>query len=227
MKILTKEEEQAHYNAVIKGGVIGGVVGLGVSLAGTLAATRRYPAFRSLTLPFKTFLVTASGTFAAIVNADRWSAAHQRSVAPFRTYKDETQVVREQVFSQSTAGQRFMEWGRRNRYGLVVGSWAASMVAALAIVGRNRYLTTGQKVVQARVYAQGLTLAVLLVTAMFEMKDAKKGSGRWETVLVLDPDDPEHKHMIEKRIHREEYAGQDLWKDMVAAEEKRLAGLKK
>jgi hypothetical protein len=28
MKILTKEEEQAHYNATVKGGITGGVLGL-------------------------------------------------------------------------------------------------------------------------------------------------------------------------------------------------------
>ena len=28
MKILTKEEEQAHYNATLKGGITGGVAGL-------------------------------------------------------------------------------------------------------------------------------------------------------------------------------------------------------
>ena len=42
-------------------------------------------------------------------------------------------------------------------------------------------------------------------------KDAKSGKGRWETVMVLDPADPEHKHLIEKRVHHEEYEGQDLW----------------
>jgi hypothetical protein len=28
MKILTKEEEQAHYNATLKGGITGGTIGL-------------------------------------------------------------------------------------------------------------------------------------------------------------------------------------------------------
>jgi len=93
---------------------------------------------------------------------------------------------------------------------------------AITLVGRNKYLTTSQKVVQARVYAQGLTLAVLLATGALEATDARAGKGRWETVMVLDPNDPEHKHLIEKRIHREEYEGQDLWKDMVAAEERRI-----
>lgn len=67
---------------------------------------------------------------------------------------------------------------------------------------------------QARVYAQGLTLAVLVATAAFEVGDASKGKGRWETVMVLDPNDPEHKHLIEKKIHHEAYEGEDLWRGM-------------
>ncbi|EQL01310.1 mitochondrial hypoxia responsive domain containing protein [Ophiocordyceps sinensis CO18] len=99
------------------------------------------------------------------------------------------------------------------------------MAVSLALVGRAP-MSTSQKLVQARVYAQGLTLAVLIVTAAFEMNDANKGSGRWETVLVLDPNDPEHKHLIERKIHKEEYEGQDLWKDMVEAEERRMQAKK-
>ena len=86
------------------------------------------------------------------------------------------------------------------------------MGAALAIVNRTPGLTKAQKLVQARVYAQGLTLAVLIATAAFEVNDKNKGKGRWETVMVLDPNDPEHKHMIEKKIHHEAYAGEDLWR---------------
>lgn len=86
------------------------------------------------------------------------------------------------------------------------------MGTAFALVSRNKYLTGAQKLVQARVYAQGLTLAVLVATAAFETSDATKGKGRWETVKILDPNDPEHKHMIEKRIHHEAYQGEDLWR---------------
>lgn len=64
MKILTKEEEQEHYNATLTGGTIGGIGGLAVGALGVFGATRRYPAFRNLTLPLRAFLVTSSGTFA-------------------------------------------------------------------------------------------------------------------------------------------------------------------
>lgn len=86
------------------------------------------------------------------------------------------------------------------------------MAVALGLVGRNPYLSTQQKLVQARVYAQGLTLAVLIATAAFEIGDRNEGQGRWETVKIIDPDDPEHKHLIEKKIHHESYAGEDQWK---------------
>jgi hypothetical protein len=112
------------------------------------------------------------------------------------------------------------------------------MGAALRMVGRDPYLSRAQKLVQARMYAQGLTLLVLLATAMLEVGDASKGRGRWETVRIIDPNDPEHKNLIEKRIHHEAYEGEDLWRgkchfhprvrpgltrlDMVAAEERKI-----
>jgi Hypoxia induced protein conserved region len=212
MKILSKQEEKEHQNEVLKGGAIGGILGLGIGLVGVLGASRRYPAFRGLTIPFRAFLVTSSGTFGAIVNADRFSTRYQKSRDERNFYVDQSQRTLEMARRADRPFDRFMEFGREHRYSIVFASWLASMAVALAIVGRNRYLTGAQKLVQARVYAQGLTVAVLILSAVFEMNDAKTGSGRWETVMVLDPNDPEHKHLIEKRIHKEEYEGQDLWK---------------
>jgi len=96
------------------------------------------------------------------------------------------------------------------------------MGGALTWVGRNPYLTGQQKLVQARVYAQGLTMAVVIFSLAFEGVDSAQGKGRWETVRYVDPNDPEHKHVIEKKIHHEKYKGEDQWMDMVAAEEERI-----
>jgi hypothetical protein len=226
MKVVSKEEERAHYNAVLKGGAIGGSVGFAMGLTGILFGMRRYPAFRQLTLPFRAFLMTSTTTFGAIVQAESASQAFHKQNNPMNFYKDEAERALELEESQQTAAERAMAWGKQNRYRIVFGSWLAAMGLAFGLVSRNRYLTTSQKLVQARVYAQGLTLAVLIATAAFETRDASNGEGRWETIKVIDPNDPEHKHLIEKRIHKEEYEGQDLWKDMVAAEERRLAAKK-
>lgn len=227
MKLITPEEEQAHYNAVVTGGAVGGIVGLGLGWGGAIWAARRYPAFRNLTLPFKAFLVSSAGTFGAILEADRWSMDFEKRRDPNRFYRTEDQKLLDEARAQLSPDKQLLTLAREHRYKIVAVSWLGAMVASLSIVGRSKYLSAAQKIVQARVYAQGLTLAVLVATAALELSDAKSGAGRWETVMVVDPDDPEHKHMIEKRIHKEEYHGQDLWKDMVAAEERRIAALKK
>ncbi|TVY78273.1 Respiratory supercomplex factor 2-like protein [Lachnellula suecica] len=226
MKILTKEEEQEHYNATLKGGLTGG--GLGVLIGGTavVLSHKRFPTFRSLTLPLKTFLVTSAGTFSAIVQADRASRNYENARDPQRQYRDNASTELELARGNESTFQRLKDWGRENRYPIVTASWVASMGIAFGIVSRNKYLTGAQKLVQARVYAQGLTLAVLIASAAFEVGDASKGKGRWETVKYLDPNDPEHKKIIEKRIHHESYQGEDLWRgkiDMVEAEERKIA----
>jgi hypothetical protein len=124
--------------------------------------------------------------------------------------------------SQKTSGQRAMKWASDNRYSIVFASWVASMGGALALVGRSPHLTGQQKLVQARVYAQGLTMAVVIASLALEGVDSAQGKGRWETVRYVDPNDPEHKKVIEKQIHHEKYKGEDQWMDMVAAEEERL-----
>jgi len=222
MKILTKEEEQEHYNATVTGGLGGGLAGVAAGSAGVFLASKRYPAFRSLTLPFRAFLIASTGTFAAIVSADKYSRAYEASRHPEKQYQDQSTTLQAQIEAQKPFAQRAKDWGTENRYSIVFGSWVASMGTAFALVGRNPYLTGQQKLVQARVYAQGLTLAVVIASLALEAKDKGSGQGRWETVKVLDPNDPTHKHIIEKKIHHERYAGEDQWMDMVAAEEQRI-----
>jgi hypothetical protein len=220
MKILTKEEEQAHYNATVKGGIFGGTMGLVGGASGIYLLSRRYTTIAGLTLPMKAFLVTSTATFFSITSADRASSRFERQRTGAMMYIDRSQQELRAAEKQKTASTQTLDWLREHRYPIVFGAWVASMGAALAIVGRNKYLTTAQKLVQARVYAQGLTVAVLLGTATLELGDAQRGKGRWETVMVLDPEDPEHKHLIEKKIHHEAYAGEDLWRGMCSATKK-------
>lgn len=158
----------------------------------------------------------------AIVSADAYSRSYERKRHPEQSYQDEQQTLQQQLEAQKSGKQRTMDFLSDNRYGIVFGSWVASMGVALGLVGRNPYLTGQQKLVQARVYAQGLTVAVVIISLAFETSDSSRGKGRWETVKVLDPNDPTHQHMIEKKIHHEKYAGEDQWMDMVEAEEQRL-----
>lgn len=224
MKILTKEQEQAHYNETLKGGAVGGFGGLALGTAGVLFASRRYAFFRGLTIPLRAFLITSAGTFGGIIAADHWSRAYEKAVNPIdREFKEREREKQEAAVAGKSFTERAMEWGKQERYKIVGASWIASMVGAFTLVNRNPYLSGQQKLVQARVYAQFLTLGVLIASAAFEISDRNNETGRYETVRYVDPKDPEHKRMIERQ---QEVGGGDpgdeLWKDMVKAEEQRL-----
>ncbi|KAF2672427.1 hypothetical protein BT63DRAFT_411698 [Microthyrium microscopicum] len=221
MKILTKEEEAAHYNATLKGGAIGGALGLGIGSAGILLANRRFPAFRSLTPQLKAFLATSSATFTLIIGADRASRNYELHRNAQRLAYSQHVSEADRLEATKPFATRAKDWAGDNRYSIVCAGWLASMGVALALVRRNPYLSTGQKLVQSRVYAQGLTLAVLLASFGLEARDVAQSKGRWETVKVLDPEDPMHQRMIEKKVHHERYEGEDQWMEVIAAEEKR------
>ena len=228
MKLLTKEEEAAHYRATLTGGTLGGLTGLAFGAAGVYLASRRYHFMNNLTLPLKAFLVTSSGTFAGIISADHASRAYESERNPKeREYRELQQRDYEAAHAGMTFTQRAMEFGKKERYKIVGASWLASMVGAFAIVNRNKYLTGPQKLVQARVYAQFLTLGVLVASAAFEISDSHNDEGKlWETKRIIDPNDPEHKRVIEEKVPKNDGAGETtdgdpLWKEMVAAEEER------
>ena len=195
MKILTKDEEEAHYNEVLRGGFIGGGAGLGLGMDASLLAQKRSPFYRQLTLPMKAFLVSSSLTFCAIINADRASRSFEAQRTAGFNFEDKTAKLLRERQAQMTGLQKAKEWGREHRYPIVGASWVASMGAAFAIVSRDKYLTGPQKLVQARVYAQGLTLLVLIATAAFEISDQRQAK--------------EHPELV---VRHEAYRGEDQWK---------------
>lgn len=218
MKLLTKEEEDAHYRAVLKGGTIGGVLGLIGGYAGVLAASRRYHTIRNLTLPMKAFLVTSSGTFVGIIAADSSSRTFEAERNANRVwYENREQRLREEHLQGMSFVDRTLAWARKEKYKIVSATWVASMIGSFVLVGRNPYLSGQQKIVQARVYAQGLTLAVLVASAAFEISDQRKGKG----ILKKKLEEGGSQEDVVKPVKQEEGEG-DLWKDMVAAEEERL-----
>lgn len=193
MKVLTQQEEDDHYSAVLRGGIGGGAAGLALGLAGNYVLNRRSPFYRSLTIPLRAFFVTSTGTFFAIIYADRYSRNYEQSRhEELHKYQDSTQQRLAEAKANMTTGEKVSDWFRENRYPIVTASWLASMGGSLAWVARDKYLTTAQKIVQARVYAQGLTLAVLVATATLEIADQKKRKAAG--------------------IHKEHYAGEDQWK---------------
>jgi hypoxia induced protein len=143
--------------------------------------------------------------------ADRYSANYELHRNKARLALQQHVSEYQRLEKQKPALQQAKDWAGEHRYSIVFCAWLASMGISLALVRRNPYLTTSQKLVQARVYAQGLTVATLLGSFAVEARDATLKKGRWETIKVLDPDDPLHKRLIDKKVHHERYEGEDQW----------------
>jgi len=155
MKVLSPRDEQAHSNAVIKGALVWCLTGVGIGGAAVYAANRRFAGFRSLTLPIKVALVTTAGLGSFMVGADHASLEYTR-----KQYGEfEPKKIDER--RQTNAYDLFM----RNRYKFVAGTWVAGIAGSIAYVWNDKYMTTTQKAGVVRVWAQGITIVVLVAVA--------------------------------------------------------------
>jgi len=87
----------------------------------------------------------------------------------------------------------------RHEYGLIGGAWALSMVGAFSIIMRNPYQTLPQKVVQARMWAQGLTIGIIIAAGALT-----------HSRHVRETDDVGRRHLPPDHS----------WRDILEAEEK-------
>ena len=214
MKILSQQEEDEHYRHVLEGGIKGGALGLGTGLLGLFTARRASAGVRSLTIPFQAFLVTGVTVFSLIIGADRYSRKFEHKI--WERY-GESQTVASAPSNLSTS-QSILKTLNLYRWHIIGGSWLTGMVGSFALVSQNRYLSTSQKVVQARMYAQGITLAVLLASAIIAAADTTDDKG--EDSVIRDP--ATGKAITVHHAHKEKFAGENQWEDMIAAEEARL-----
>lgn len=170
----------------------------------------------------KAFLVTSSGTFLGIIAADHASRDFEaQHNAKRQWYENREERLRAEEARSLSMTDRVVAFARREKYKIVTATWIASMVGSFALVSRNPYLSGQQKIVQARVYAQGLTLGVFCASAAFEMSDRRRGQGLLEAAK-------KNKELAKSDVaeppvvHNKNQEEGDLWKEMVAAEEQRL-----
>ncbi|KAF3026280.1 hypothetical protein E8E15_010185 [Penicillium rubens] len=94
--------------------------------------------------------------------------------SPFSQSRDRPKYIQTMESKQQSTSQQLFSWVREQKYKLAGATFVASMVGSFILVGRNPHLTGKQKIVQARVYAQGLTLAVIVSLAALDMADRQK-----------------------------------------------------
>lgn len=76
---------------------------------------------------------------------------------------DQRELQAMKMWDNMSISQKVADWSMRHQYTLIMGGWAGSLGLAGAIISRQKYQTFPQKIVQARMWAQGLTIGLLIV----------------------------------------------------------------
>lgn len=127
-----------------------------------------------------------------------------------------------QRWDSMSLGEKIGDWSFRHQYSLIFGGWAGSLAVAGLAISRNKYQTYPQKVcgffrttsqpprrlhtlpqiVQARMWAQGLTIGLLIVAGALsaQRRAAAATEGNldhsWKDVLDQKERDMQHAESI-------------------------------
>ncbi|KAF7332565.1 HIG1 domain-containing protein [Mycena kentingensis (nom. inval.)] len=167
MKLVTEEQFNAHAAASRRGAIEGGLLGGGVAALGSFYAQRRWAYYRTLPPSLKILGVIFVGAPALAIQAERRGLEYDKSQwegdsTKILEHQEQTALTR---WQQLSTREKVVDWAQRHEYSIIVGSWALSLGLAGGIISRNKYQTTAQKIVQARMWAQGLTIGIILTAA--------------------------------------------------------------
>lgn len=178
--------------------MLGAVLSLSAGVAGTTLAYRRFPSFRSRDLVVLETLISIYPTFlGAFYGAEHASYSFKSPEYPGRFgYVDQEARMIKEAERQEPEPDQAERWLLRHRYPIIGATWLTIMAISLRRMRRPHYLYPGQKLVQARVIAQAVTVTMLLVTAALEIRQISKEKGKYEKVEVFDPNNPAHKDVL-------------------------------
>lgn len=173
MKILDDEERNAHWNEVLYQGLKGTVVGVGLSALLVAGVRSKYPAsYRGFSASVKAGMWAMPTITMAAFYADDGSAKFDEQMHRGRYLQEEEQERREK-WNKLLVGEKTFTVVNDNKYRIILAAWAGSLWGSWTLVNRDRYMTTAQKAVQARVYAQAITVVLLLGTLLLNMHERK------------------------------------------------------
>ncbi|KAK9457966.1 hypothetical protein V1511DRAFT_491356 [Dipodascopsis uninucleata] len=174
-KILrTNQKIEDHWPYVLKRACPAGLVTLSLGLGANRYIQRNYPKVFERSTSARSFMIVASFFAGFLTTYEIFSLKHERATMRMINGLDDYDVETKEIELPKTITDRALEYISENRFKVFLGAWLSSLVGAGYVVSRDKYMTTSQKVVQARMYAQGFTLLLIVGSAgltVFDNKD--------------------------------------------------------
>ncbi|KAJ6561462.1 hypothetical protein DFH09DRAFT_1160002 [Mycena vulgaris] len=201
MKLATEEQIQAHTAASRRGALEGD--------AGSIYSHRRWAYYRQLPPSLKVLGVLIIAAPALSIQAERRGLEYDKS----QWEGDGVRILEAEQHHEMTrweslsTGDKIADWASRHEYSIIVGGWALSLALAGGIISRDKYQTTAQKVVQARMWAQGLTIGIIITAAGLKANRNKGESASrptadhsWMEVVQQQEKDRQEEQRMKERI---------------------------
>ncbi|KAF8634790.1 hypothetical protein AX15_000706 [Amanita polypyramis BW_CC] len=165
MKPLTEQQIRDHEAASRRGAVEGVVVGTAAATSAGWYLNRRWIAYRNLplTLKFLGGVIIVAPLLA--IQAERRGLEYDRSQwdGAIVQMLEGRQEREQEAWQKLSTKEKITTWAAQHQYTIILGGWASSLCVAGTLIWRDRYQTPAQKIVQARMWAQGLTIGLLIV----------------------------------------------------------------
>ncbi|KAI3406788.2 hypothetical protein KGF56_000393 [Candida oxycetoniae] len=190
MKILSQEEKDAHLSHVItegaKGLIYGGVFSLGIFSYIKYKRPARYQTFSaSVKAALLTMPTIAIGAFWADQGSWEFDKMMHQS-----DYQQEQILKQHREYNNLPLSDKIITSLNNNKYPIIVAAWAGSLYGSWVLVNRDKIMTTAQKAVQARMYAQGITIILLLGTILLAMREEEINKSKpkplpeWKQIIL-------------------------------------------
>ncbi|KAJ2709842.1 Replication factor C, subunit RFC4 [Coemansia spiralis] len=197
----TRNDRQEAEKAALDKAIVGdSLFALGVTFVGSAVlsaiAYRFSPGYRKIPISAKTGLILAPSMSAFYIRGEHVGSEFRRGKHLHQLEGDERErALREQqagAVRQSLAN-RTIDFVTTNRWSILGATWVTGIAGSVFYLYRQKGMTVSQKTVQARMYAQLITIIAIMSTAAVaslsdknENKHANHNSAALDAILAAD-----------------------------------------
>ncbi|KAK9452102.1 uncharacterized protein V1518DRAFT_410363 [Limtongia smithiae] len=176
MSVAVHEDlKEGHWPYVLKRAVPVGIATGSVGVFANHYLKTRFPKAAVRNTSARTFMMIGTFLMGFVTTTEIYSLKYERQVFnKVNNITDENMKASPEL--PKTITDEALEYMNENRFKVFLGAWLGSLSAAGYMVSRDKYMSATQKLVQARMYAQGFTLLLIVGSAGLAMLDGKQKS---------------------------------------------------
>ncbi|KAG0263028.1 hypothetical protein BG011_009425 [Mortierella polycephala] len=167
--------------------------GLALVAGGLIAMTgaRYSKTYQTLSRPMKTFLLGSGVAATSVLFGDHARVQYEDRQLLRHLDQEAAEAARAEIRAQRGLMAEINYQIRENRNTVVGVSWLSCMAGSLLYTFSKKGLTTTQRIVTARMYAQGFTILTMMAVAALELTDVPKPqkeviTDQWKAILAKD-----------------------------------------